>query len=233
MRCVDRIVRMLFGLALVAGATALWAGAAYGVTPPAAPIAAAQSAATDGISVGQDFDIPVMVAGRVSHGKALVTVDHPGCNVLRVYYVSDGKVAGPLLYDLVRRGDTTPQPQPQPGPGPSPNPPPQPGPQPGPQPAPKVAMFYLIHETADASPALAAVRNNAAWKSDAEKRGIKWLIFDKDTGTTKFAAATRRAVACGLPAVVVIDQAGGCRVEPCPTSPEAMLTLIRKAGAAP
>jgi hypothetical protein len=172
----------------------------------------------DGVPVGVDFDIPLVIAGKSTTGKAFVNAER----VLRIYYVADGKVAGPMLYDLVRRGDVPTPPKP-----PDPPVPPKP---PDPPPVLKAAFVYLIHESADATPALAAIRNAAAWKTEAEKLGMKWLIFDKDSGAKKFPSATNRATDVGLPAVVLIDKAGGAIAEKLPATPDAMLSLVRRAG---
>lgn len=177
----------------------------------------AASGASDGIPVGLDFDVPLIVAGKALQGKAHVNAER----VLRVYYVADGKVAGPLLYDLIRRGDV--------GPGPEPEPKPKPEPQPTPK---KVVELYVVWETGDAAQSDAAIRNASAWKTECDKAKIRYSLFDQDTvkNVAKYKPVVAAAQKLGLPAVVTVDEAGGVKAEPLPKTPAAMLELVRRVG---
>jgi hypothetical protein len=171
----------------------------------------------DGIATGVYFRLPMLVAGKPVNGKAIVGTD----KILTVFYVSAGEVEGPIFY-LLTRQDIGPIP-------PVPVPPVPPVP-PTPTPIVKARAVYLIHESGDDGQPFAAIRNARAWKTECDKLGLQWLLFDKDSGAKKFPSATKRALDKGLPAVVILDKDGAATVEKCPATPEAMLALVRKAG---
>lgn len=215
-----RLTSLAATLTLAACCVALaWlpVGTHAGEPARASSIASVASGAADGIPVGLDFDVPLVVSGKPTTGKAFVNAE----KVLRIYYVADGKVAGPLLYDLIRRGDV--------GPGPEPKPKPEPEPQPTPK---KVVELYVVWETGDAAQSDAAIRNASAWKAECDKAKIRWSAFDVNTveNVTKYKPVVAAAQKLGLPAVVTVDEAGGVKAEPLPKTPAAMLDLVKKAG---
>ena len=178
------------------------------------------SAASDGIPVGFDFDVPLLVSGKSTQGRGFVSADR----VLRVYWVADGKVAGPMLYVLTRQGDVGPGPQP-------PIPPKPPTPDPPPTPVVKATRVMLIHETGDDTPVVAAIRNNLAWKTESEKLGMAWRIADPDTIAKTYPAMVAAAKKVGLPAVIFMDSTGFVTAaEKLPKTPADMLALVRKVG---
>ena len=175
---------------------------------------AAEPIPTTTIQAGADFDVPLLVAGKPAIGRAHLAAD----NVLRIYWVADGRIAGPLLYTLTRQGDVEPPIPPKPEPKP-------------PTPVKRTTDIYVVWETSTATPAEAAIRNNQSWKDESTKLKIRWGQMDIDTiaNVPKFAAVA--AAAKGkLPCVVLVDEAGGTRVEPLPKTPAAMLDLVRRAG---
>lgn len=168
----------------------------------------------DGLPVGQDFAIPIVVDGKAAEGLAYITAD----KVLRIHYVKAGKIAV-LTYTVTRGGDVKPPPVP-------------PTPQPGPTPS-KITAIYVVHESGDGTPAFTAIRNAAAWKSEADRLGIKWLVVDVDTARPKLPQAVKLAVAKGLPAIVLLDAQGLGVAEACPKTPDAMLARVKAAGGKP
>jgi hypothetical protein len=74
--------------------------------------------ADDGIPLNTDFDLPVVVGGKALVGRAFVN----DAKVMRIYYAQDGKVAGPIVYTLVRGSSPQPGPEPKPKPTPEPTP---------------------------------------------------------------------------------------------------------------
>jgi hypothetical protein len=177
-------------------------------------------AASDGIATGVYFRLPMLVGGKPVNGKAIVGTD----KILTVFYVSAGEVEGPIFY-LLARQDVGPIP-------PVPTPPVPPVPPVPPTPIVKARAVYLIHESGDDGQPFAAIRNARAWKTECDKLGLQWLLFDKDSGAKKFPSATKRALDKGLPAVVILDKDGAATVEKCPATPEAMLALVKRAGGA-
>lgn len=167
----------------------------------AAILAPAIVSAQDGLPFGQTFEVPIIVAGQPAVGQAVISAADTAEKPMLVFYVaSDGKI-GVLSY-VIRRSDKT---DPKPQPNPKPDPKPQPDPTPNPA---KLAYVYLIHESKDADPKSAAIRNDKAWKDACGAWGVQWIVLDKDVAATKFPVATRLAVSKGLPAVVLMDAQG-------------------------
>ena len=166
----------------------------------------------DGLPVGQDFAVPVVVDGKATEGLAFISAD----KVLRIHYVKNGKIAV-LTYTVTRGGEVKPPPVVVVVDPPTPS---------------KIATIYLIHESGDGTPAFTAIRNASEWKVACDKLGIKWIIADVDTAKPKIPQAVKLAVAKGLPAVVLIDAQGLGMAEKAAT-PDAMLALVRKAGGKP
>jgi hypothetical protein len=183
---------------------------------------AAVAIAADGIPVNKPFDIPFLVSGSEVPASCLVGSSTADAKPVWVFYVEQGKVKS-AYYELVRKDS----------PNPNPNPDPNPNPQPDPQPNPDVAKYvYLIHESADATPATAAVRLDATWKAEAEKLGMKWLVMDDEASEKAFPQATAQARSKGLPAIVFLDTKGKPSVVSMPKTPAEMLALIRQRGGA-
>jgi len=112
-----------------------------------------------------------------------------------------------------------------------PEPDPQPDPQPGPDPQPLTAdRLYLIHETADDTPALAEVRAATTWKTRAEKLGMKWLMSDDDVARRLLPEVVAAAEKRGLPAVVFCQQEKVVGTAAVPATAAAMVSLVESYG---
>lgn len=167
-------------------------------------VAVAILGAAPGLFAADTFKMPVVVNGKTYQADAVIQ--------------SDGSIKVVVAVVLVFRQDGEVQP------GPGPKPPPDP-----PTPT-KITSLYLIHESGDGTPQFTGIRNAAAWKQEADRLGIRWLVVDKDTAKAKLPEAVKKAVAVGLPAVVLLDAQGLGVAEKCPATPDAMLERVRKAG---
>lgn len=156
--------------------------------------------AAPGLFAADKFTVPIVVGGITYQGEGVLAEDGSIVVTVRIVYR-----------------------QAVPGPTPPPVPPPVP---PTPQPA-KIAAIYLIHESGDGTPAFTAIKNSDAWKKEAERLGIRWLIFDKDVGAKKLPEVTQRAIAIGLPALVLLDTQKLCVAEKCPKTHDAMLARVK------
>jgi hypothetical protein len=152
------------------------------------------------------FAIPLTVAGKEASGIAVVRSD----GMLEVFYAQGGEVAYENF--SLTRGDS-----PQPGPNPAPNPQPS-----------KIAFLYIIHESADNTPAQAKVMAAKPWKDEAAKLGIRCVIVDKDESVKQLPGATQRAMAVGLPAIVAVDKSGMAVAEKLPETADAMLATVKR-----
>lgn len=106
-------------------------------------------------------------------------------------------------------------------------------PTPIPQPQPSaVAAVYLIHESADGTPAMTALKADLGWKSALDANSVRWLIADDDAAEKSLPNAVAMARKQGLPAVVWVDASGLGSAKACPQTPAEMLALLREIGAA-
>lgn len=175
---------------------------------------AAGAFAADGVKVGQEIKLHYVVGKKTVNARAILDAD----GTLRFAFpTEDGMDVAYVVYKLTRQDS-------------GPNPPPPPVPVPTPD---KITHLFLIHESADGTPAFTAIRNNATWKAEADKLGIKWIIVDDETAKAKIPKNVELAVKAGLPAVVMVDVKGLGVAEKCPSDPAAMLALVRKAGQKP
>jgi hypothetical protein len=111
-------------------------------------------------------------------------------------------------------------------PNPSPNPTPVP-PVPTPK---KAALMYLILETGDLTPQVAAVKDAKAWRDAADAAGIRWTVADDEAGSKVWPNVVAKARAAKLPCVVFVDPGGIPTTEPLPATVEAMVSLVKKYG---
>lgn len=188
----------------------------------ARPVCAAEAVSgSDGLLVGVDFDVPLVIASKATTGKALVTAD----KTLRVYYVLDGKVAV-LTYTLTRGGDAAP-PDPV---DPDKN---KVKPKPSPQ---KITKLFLIWDPSDeakTTPAVAnMIRRSDDWRNACVKLGIRPLAVAQKEGLTVYPEATRLASAKGLPALVFAGDAAAVAVEALPKTEADLVKLIETKGGA-
>ena len=167
----------------------------------------------DGLPLNTGFKVPVVVAGKVLQGKAFIDE----ARVMRIFYVVNGEVEGPILYTLVRGGDV----QPPPVPGPKP-----PVPTPG-----KPNKAFLIWETGGSDIGVANLaRRSDAWKQEALKQGIRVVVVDKDEAAKAYPEAMKLAVAKGLPALVFARDEVPLGVEKLPKDEAALIDLVKKKG---
>lgn len=177
-------------------------------------VSAGLHAGEPGIPTGVYFALPVVnSAGKTVKAKACIDAAH----VLHVYYV-EGDDVGMLDYAITRNSGPTP-----------PNPPNPPDPPNPPTPS-TVSYIYVIRESADLTPAVAAVELDKVWKDACDARGIRWAIFDPDEGKKRLPTVTAKAIAAGLPAVAVLDKNNAATIEPLPKTPIGMMDLLRKYG---
>ena len=184
-----------FYAAFAAGAALAWGSTLYGAT--AEPPQPGPAQAT--IQAGVDFDVPLLVAGKATIGRGHVNAE----NVLRVYWVVDGRIAGPLLLRI--GGDVQPVPPPPP-------------PHPPPVPVKRITDFYIVWETGEATVAVGAIRNNQAFKDELTKAKIRYGAMDQDNGEKlpRYKPVVEAARKATLPAIVTVDEFGGIKAEPIP-----------------
>lgn len=215
---------------LLIAAALLWPLPAYSqVAAPAVTIHATiadETPSTPQVAVlvpGARFVLPMAdSAGSRLENLCWIEQGTDGKFAIRTIYVVSGKLAE-ALYDL------TPHEGPIPAPIPGPTPPtPEP---PTPQPS-KVAAVYLIHESADGTQEMTAVKADAAWKAALDAAGVRWLIADDDAADKSLPNVVAMARKQGLPAVVWVDSAGLGASNACPQTPADMLALLREIGAA-
>jgi hypothetical protein len=116
----------------------------------------------------------------------------------------------------------------QPGPSPTPTPPTPPVP---PTPTPKkAALLYLILETGDLTPQVAAVKDAKAWRDAADAAGVRWTVADDETGAKVWPNVVKKAREATLPCVVFVDPGGVPTTEPLPATVDAMTALVKKYG---
>lgn len=172
--------------------------------------------AQDGLPSGVPFDLPLIVGGKATTGKALIQASTDPEKPLVVFYATaDGKI-GVMAY-WIRRGDS-----------PSPTPNPQPEPKPDPKPTPKLAFLYLIHESKDSTPTQALVRDDKSWRDACEARGIRWLVMDVDEAVKKFPIAAAKAKATGLPCIVWLDSQGVAESATQPKTADELIAEINR-----
>jgi len=135
---------------------------------------------------------------------------------IRTIYVVGGKLAE-ALYAIT------------PHDGPIPAPIPTPTPTPTPQPS-TVAAVYLIHESADGTPALTVLKADLAWKEALDANSVRWLIADDDAAEKSLPNVAAMARKQGLPAVVWVSANGLGASKPCPATSADMLALLREIG---
>ena len=204
--------RILFLATVIIASWFLACGFIFGAEPPTFV------ASTDGkticltpqVAAGTGVMLRITATGPNKFAAILVTANGSQPTIL--------DFAGAVTF-----GISPPQP-----PGPIPPVPPPPVPTP----IVKPAWIGVIHESRDATPATANVRDAKAWKDAATAAGIQWIVMDKDEAVKKFPGATKRAVAFGLPAVVSVEASGICTVDKLPATIDAMTTLVRAKGGA-
>lgn len=116
------------------------------------------------------------------------------------------------------------------GPSPGPTPDPRPEPRPVPPPPAKVAAIYVIYESGDRPPAVAAVIDSAPWREACKAAGITFRALDQDVAAKALPGATAKAKVAGLPAVVGVDRGGNAIVEKLPATAEALAALVKTWG---
>jgi len=170
---------------------------------------ALRAAGDDGLPLNTGFRVPVVVAGKTLPGKAFID----DARVMRIFYVVNGEVEGPILYTLTRGGDVQPGPKPPPAPG-------------------KPNKAFLIWETKDATVEVANLARRAdAWKQEAAKQGIRVVVVDVTEAGRAYPEATKLAVARGLPALVFARDEVPLGTEKLPKDEAATIELMRKKGA--
>jgi hypothetical protein len=169
----------------------------------------------DGLPIGQDFNVPLIVAGKATEGTAFITADR----VMRIYYVADGKIARPILYTLTRGGDVQP-----PIPGPKP-----PVPTPG-----KANKMFVIWESNSSGPEGVAianlVRRAEKWKKEAAGLGIQVVVVDVTESAGPYPSATKMAKDKGIPALVFGRDNAALGAYALPKTEDEIIKLVREKG---
>lgn len=110
---------------------------------------------------------------------------------------------------------------------PEPDPVPPNPPVPPPLPI-KIAALYVIYETKDATPAVADMKDDKAWKDTLDAAKIPWRVMDDEAADKVFPNATKLARDKGLPAIVLISPSRDSTVIPLPKDKTAMRVLVNQ-----
>jgi hypothetical protein len=174
------------------------------------------AAGDDGLPLNTGFKVPVIVQGKLIQGKAFID----NARVMRIFYVLNNEIEGPILYTVVRGGDVQPDPEPKP-----------PIPTPG-----KPNKVFVLWETKNVTPEGVAianlVRRSDGWKKEAERLGINLVIADVSEAEKPYPGATKAAKAQGIPALVWGRDNVLLGTDKLPKDEPAMLKLLREKGGA-
>jgi hypothetical protein len=180
--------------------------------------AGCRQAADGGTAAALDAEASVTIHTAAGDVRGLIL---PGATATaRRLVIPDGR--GLEVWDMTPAGKSSPTPKPDPIPDPTPKPDPKPNPSPS-----KTTALFFLHESADSTPAAAALREASAWRKTADAAGIRWIVLDVDTAAKSYPNAAQKARAVGLPALVWSRADGTGEAQKAPASAEELAALIR------